>query len=863
MKAIVNLVQTISQNDPSGTLMEILSRVAENIDDRASIVSHIEKIIENQNDVIIKEQLQVITDELKKMVIKGIQENNLDLLKELENELEKQLQEYDIPEEKHNNIKENLKCYILCAISKNDTNFYNNLVLDERLREVKNQNTRNETNINDLISQIREINNVVKQINNFKDDSLIIQSLKPNIDDSTKIIPRIYELNEIERSFENGSNIVFLAGRPGMGKTTLAKLYTIQQVKYKQVYFVKYKNSFYDTIKILANNPKDTNPDDIITYWRNHSDEAGQTLIVIDNFSPNFTCDDIPGTCNKEMNSDFYKSLTEVGVKIIVTTRINNGKNTLNVGAVSDPIKLFESYAGNLQEYEQKLVEEIIKVIHENTLLIILAANIWSRCNDNGKKDLLVKLKECSMKDEYRKLTNYADIDDDIERTLYEQVDAMLDFDDILKAEDYLEVLANAALLPLEGLNKDIFLNMREDRDDNRLQHLINAGWIILETREDKDDNKSQNFINAGNSKNIICLHPLIREILLSKQIVKYDNCKVYCENIGKKIAISKDFENRILFKNCAQEIYNIFGKEKISHIELARLFYSLSDIYDKIGERVLSKQIANTVADNIDIFDDDLIEKALKVSGIVYTWNNNYTGMTELNNAEEILENAFNSLVNMEKEKNTIRYIEAFGKVLSNRGSNNLAKNKYCQETSKKYIDKAIEWHEKALEYRRGQVWRFEDNESIKEIDLNIATSYTTLATDYYYKNDYEQSIKNHMEAIRIRNRYNNWKGITVNQQRIIGCVIERFRTNFEIEESYIEQVMNYYPLLLEKNYEHGNFNALRQNLIYLKQLKKIVLNNVSLAGKIDRFNLIYDNVLKFCNEKAELRQEVEVADK
>ena len=118
-------------------------------------------------------------------------------------------------------------------------------------------------------------------------------------------------------------------------------------------------------------------------------------------------------------------------------------------------------------------------------------------------------------------------------------------------------------------------------------------------------------------------------------------------------------------------------------------------------------------------------------------------------------------------------------------------------------------------------------------------------------------------MEAIRIRNRYNNWKGITVNQQRIIGCVIEHFRTKFEIEESYIEQVMNYYPLLIEKNYEHGNLNALKQNLIYLRQLKKIVLNNVSLADKIDKFNLIYDNVLKFCNEKAELRQEVEAADK
>lgn len=830
MEVISKLLKLLLSGDGKDFLCDVFSKFAMSADNRAQIILEIENFMNTIENKELADQIQSILGELHNVIFDGIKNRNINVLDELNETLDRQLQLYEISADLHNNIKDNLKCYILYAISKNDINFYNDLYLNDMIEGAIGRNIQNEEDINRLKRQIQEIRELNNALRYTSDCPIKSQSVCPDIEDAQYIIDRGTELEAIQNAFDGGSNLIYLCGRPGMGKTTLAKMYA-RKSNYKHVYYERYNGSFSETIKMLAKNPRSTDVNAIIEYLGNNIEETKSTLLIIDNFDGGHKND----PSFNEKNEKFLEMFCNVGVKIIITTRRTHRRSSLQVGPVGEPIKLFESYCGGIECDYEDTVKEIVRVIHENTLLIILAARLWEKSDDKQKGELLHKLTTCSIRKEETKLTIYADIEDTEERTLYDQVNAMLDFRKVLFNETNRIFLENATLLPLDGLDQSTFINLMYDNNEvDPSDALAKDGWIIIEDKR-------------------ICLHPLIREILINKDIVKYEDCQVYCKNIGKKIAISEKFDDRIIFKNCAQEIYNFFSTNNSLDIELARLFYSLSDIYDELGAREISKQLANTIINQINVFDNFPIEKARVLSGIAYTWNNNYKDMDELNHAGKLLENAYDSLTSMDEGKNKVEYVEAFGKVLSNRGSNSLAKSRCNQNMKNQYLEEAIDWHNKALNYRKDQVWIFKDEKDIREIELNIATSYTTLATDYYYEGEFEKSIENHMKSIEIRQKYKNYKGVTINQQRIIGCVIEYYRKNFVLDAKYIDQVMNFYPKIIEQNYKFHDINALKQNLEYLNQLKKIV-NSSFLQKQKDDINAVYENVMGWCNRKPEL---------
>ena len=168
------------------------------------------------------------------------------------------------------------------------------------------------------------------------------------------------EIEEIRSRFDDHyAGILFVSGRPGMGKTTLAKLYANKSGK-NNIYFVKYKGSFKETINSLSVK-KNTNAwENVLNYWNSlESDEKKQILLIIDNFND----DSVEGMANhyaQELNTDLYKDLSSLGIQILITTRIDMENDTYMVKGVKNPIALFEAYyKGKLDENKKEKLKDI------------------------------------------------------------------------------------------------------------------------------------------------------------------------------------------------------------------------------------------------------------------------------------------------------------------------------------------------------------------------------------------------------------------------------------------------------------------------------------------------------------------------
>ena len=820
-----DLFKTLLAGDFKNFFIDIFATKATDATIRAKISECFEEFLKKQCNVEIAEQMKEMINDLKNPLEDGIADNNLNILDEIGRELDECMRECGI-EESRSTIVDNFKCSILYAVSELDTNFFNILHLNIDMKELQQK-------VKNMLAEIQKMHEY-KTIFQKNKNLFECANMNPHIDDSSKFIARDIEIKHIKETFDAGGNIIFLCGRPGMGKTSLAKMFMCRSGFAYKLY-AQYTTSFEDTIRSLASNPKSTSGEEILRFWGDNTEAAEQTLLVIDNFNPAIFTDEF--SYKEELEKDFYKRLLGTGVKIIVVTRIDLERNTLKIGAVSNPMELFKNYYEfSISDEDVGIIEDIIDIVHQNTLLIILAADTLRRnVNLQSKMELLQRLKNCSMHDDNIQIPVRADIDNVDEQTLYNQVKAMLDMSGIRQSE-YWTFFENAVLLPMEGLKRDIFLKLVGDNDENKLQRLINGAWIIQEGE-------------------IICVHPLVREIVLTEFEITYADCCVFCENVAENIATKNDFESRIIYKHCAEEIYNIFGCREVLDVELVKLIYALSDIYDELGERTKSKELVDCVLRNIYLFEDYPIDEAEILSGIAYSWNNCFDDMKILDAAEEKLWEAKNILDNLTNQRKSYRYVIVFAKVLNNFGSNYLARSKCNLKKKRVFLDEAIKAHEKALEYRQRYEFFFDDEDKRKQISLGIAKSYTALAIDNFFLEDYGQAISYHQTALKIREKYNDLAGMDINKQRIIGCVIEWYRAELGITIKYIELAIHLYPDLLIENFRLQDYNALNKNIENLLLLRKIIVNDKRLDSLVDQMNDICNAVVEWCADKHDIK--------
>ncbi len=806
IKILVNLLLT---KDIQGFIIEIAEKGLNSYLEYSCFRDAIDDFLGNQKDELLRGQLEEIIKELRPDIKSQISNKELDFSKTLEIQVGEKFKSFQIPDEQRNVLKELFKCYILDCIQQIDRYYYNDLVL--RLENIE-QNERLSEMEQELDSLVRVVRRLHKSYNN---DSPIKMSSAPlHIDNSNKMVCRDEEIGKIYR-YLMYSNVIFLYGRPGIGKSTLAKMYAHAKYPFG-AFFLTYKKSIEYTVGRLTKEETVDSGKKVLDYWEKIAGTE-PTLLIIDNFNEDRLQGNDRKSFREELNGEFFQALLKAGIKIIFTTRINVGDNVLEISSVNDPYKLFENYYGRKIDEEKDLVNEIIEVLRKNTLLIILAAHVLERCNSmEEKEEILRKLKNCNLNAISTEITSYVRNSNDEEvETMYQQARALLDMSGILNDKVAQKTFANMVLLPLNGMSKKEFLELTCSENDNELMRLVNGSWVLVNSDR-------------------IYLHPVVREVACEKNIVSYALCDEYCRNIKDKIAIGKKFEERLQYKEYAQEIFDIFSSNEEQNVELLRLYYDLSDIYDELSEREKSMKLMEVIQRNIDVFKEDLLEKACVLSGIAYSLNNYCESMEALQQAEDILNRALECLNSLPEELySSFEYTKVKGKVLSNLGSNYLAKSKCNQIQKVVLLEKALEWHNQALAFRLNRYDRLIPmSEEARQQDGAIATSYTTIATDYFYLEEYKEAIQNHQKALERREKLGNEKGMSINQQRIIGCVLKMYKEKLFIEERYILLVLGYYPYLVQINKRHQNIESLKNNMNYWIQLICIVMNDRRYRG-------------------------------
>lgn len=294
----------------------------------------------------------------------------------------------------------------------------------------------------------------------------------------------------------------------------------------------------------------------------------------------------------------------------------------------------------------------------------------------------------------------------------------------------------------------------------------------------------------------------------------------------------------RLIFSN---EIFDKFKNTENMNVTLVRLFYRLSDIYDCLSEHEISMRIADVVLSKLELLSKYPIEQARMLSGIAYSINNCFENMADLDKAKKMLDEANQIMNNVEVEQeDKLFYVQTRGRVLSNYGSNCISKGRCNQRLANIYFNEAVEWHTKALEFRRMQLDRLIANkEYMNIIKGEVANSYTNIATSFFYLKKYEDAITYHLKAANMREELGLKKAKTINVQRIVGCSLEMYKHDLEIEIEYWRRDLNYYPKLLEYNYYFEDYKSFKINLKYFWELFIIISND-------KRFSLLINELMK-----------------
>ena len=802
VKQIVLKLLDTAINGPQSLVSALCQLAAENCFDKKNYESQVKIFLQSIRNEEIEEQMELLSRKIRGSVIEASKENNLFVFESIYQILDHAMKEMEIPNDRRETLKEGMIAGIFAFIFDKDKKYYNllrlKMILENRIDEQKRD-------LNEMRRQYDHLYQMMlillESYENTSDTySLLRIPLKSlNLDRPDIMDKRMDKQERIQTLFNDGSNVVFLTGRPGMGKTTLARLYAGRH-NYEEIYFEKYNQSFEKTVeKLLSEDGKSLghNGNDVLEYW-NHLkfEDRRKILLIIDNFNGDILQNGNKQRYTKELSGEFYKKLKEIGIRVIVTTRISvSSESCIVVNEVDDPMKLFmEHYGGILSNNQKKLVEEIIESVKKNTMLIVQLAYIWKKQDKNGKLRLAEQLKENSM--------FWG------EEALYMQTRNMLDFSGIRDEKSFSETFACAALLPLRGEDRERFIEISEC-DVNSLNDLIEGSWILSLPGEK------------------IALHPLIKEIALREGMVPYTKCTKFCRSIRLALNVEIPLEDRYPYADCAWEIYKTFSSMPDLDDVLIGIFYLLGDIYDNQNERERSRKLVDTVLNHLGKVEIEQVVKAEMLSGIAYSINNCFTDMKELDSAETMLKEAhkmINGLPDECKIDNRAKKVRAM--IWSDWGSNFLGKRKWAVQMADKCVESALEKHKKALQLREIYLQEAETEKEMKEANSKLATSYTTVATDYFYLSKYEQAVEFHLAAHKIRKDLGLNVTACVNEERIIGCLLSMYKNNLMADEKLWKICLSYYPALIEINDTYSR-KSLQTSINYFDEIYQIIHND------------------------------------
>lgn len=323
-------------------------------------------------------------------------------------------------------------------------------------------------------------------------------------------------LADIEYHFSNGSHCVVLQGIGGIGKSEIAKFYTVNyKNKYDTVVFAPFKESIEQTIiddSVVSINGVLHNPNESDNeYFDRKLNELlriadEKTLFVIDGFDNEFD-----KNWERFVSGDY---------KILITSRNNRWHECYDVVSVSGfdnqaAFTLFEKYYGrSVKENDKTTLTKLFQRLAYHTLAIELCAKQMkvSRIDADTMCSLLTQtgfyydIKEkvksgCAPKDSEAS---------EIIENLYNIADLSIAQKNILSA---------LTLMPEKGILITLFVRLCGLNSYEEINNLINQSWIQLDEEMDK-----------------VSLHPLILDVVKNNLHPSWKDSPLLIQGLDKML---------------------------------------------------------------------------------------------------------------------------------------------------------------------------------------------------------------------------------------------------------------------------------------------------------------------------------------
>lgn len=360
---------------------------------------------------------------------------------------------------------------------------------------------------------------------------------------NTEIIGREKELAQIAELFGN-KEAVFLYGIGGIGKSTVARAYAQKYSEcYKTIIYAScesnLKELFADDLRIPVHNLQyvPTGKRGEKGWYVRHKLEIfskladKKTLLIIDNFD--------------RLNDGLIDRVLQLPCCLLLTTRINPeypGVKKIEIQALegrSNQLRLFELYYGKaLTSYEEQAAMELMSRFQWHTLYIKRLAGY---CAETGKSP-------CDLLDE---------------TAVWK--DTVFRLKSLSKKEQ--QVLLNASLLPVEGMNLNEFLRLSVNIKPEQVQRLVRRG-----------------LVECGTGESRIALHPLIRQEIIEVLHPKWTDCRNYVRSYASD---TEQFWNLEISQKMRHQIYITVMLDTLPRIEeeFMDIIFALADLLWQMGQ--------------------------------------------------------------------------------------------------------------------------------------------------------------------------------------------------------------------------------------------------------------------------------------
>lgn len=485
-------------------------------------------------------------------------------------------------------------------------------------------------------------------------------------------------IEQIKSTFENGHKVIFLEGIGGIGKTELAKQYSIRYQKdYDTIVFARYTQDLLHLItddnelKIegLVKNDGENNEEYFIrklNILKSITNE--RVLIIIDNF-------DVDDDSN-------LKEFLLGNYNVIITTRNqHSGYKTIKIGPINDEEKLFSiferNYENSISEEDKEYIRKIFELIEYHTYAIELIAK-QMEASFIEPKDMLKIMKDGALKDAVTE-----DISGrDSMKSAFSHITSLFNTGNLSDKDR--NILMYLSIMGISGAPANKFKEWCKLENFNEINSLIRKSWIRKE-----------------NSK--ISIHPLVREVIWEELKPDLENCHDFLLEFATCIYYiwGKPLSEKLSILDCSYAVLEFFSDSPNQNLDI---FVPPCVLLWELGKFEDSQKYYSILYEAIK---NNSGEKSEEYGFCSIAYAAAYYNADQLKESIPLYRKGLEILKEVSTE-NTFELARAYEKVART----------YIYDENPNY-EKSEELFNKAIEIRNKQIDKFKSGEKIKCIEV------------------------------------------------------------------------------------------------------------------------------------------------